>query len=78
VDSHFGGVRARYEIGGADQIEETLLIYPTTTAHCLLVHERDVHGGATDAESAEFEKKKSDFFETPRNIGIFHALFGPI
>src|SRR4030065_1502015 len=69
MDCHFCGVGSRDQIGGADQVQETLFIYPAVTVHCLMVHESDIYRGATKTKSAEFKKEQSDVSQTFRSFG---------
>jgi hypothetical protein len=53
VHRHLCRVRSRDEVGDTDQVEEVLVVDPTTPSHHLVVHHRDVCRGATKGSEAE-------------------------
>jgi hypothetical protein len=75
VNRHFRGVRARYEIGCSEQIQEFLMAEPVSPLDDFGFHQGDVRRRTAETDGSQLEEKKSDFAEG-RHDGPFRLREG--
>jgi hypothetical protein len=59
MNRHLGRVRARDQVGGAEEVEELGASQPVSPGDDLLFHHADVYCGAADGCRAQLEEQKS-------------------
>src|SRR5262245_50051469 len=69
MDRHLRRVRSGDEVGRAEEVEELLSRQPATPADDLVLHQRDVSGGATEPDDAELEKEARDLARSASGHG---------
>ena len=53
MNRHLGGIRAGNQVGGAEEVEELLVVEPATALNYLLLHHRNVRRGPPEGDRAE-------------------------
>ena len=63
VHCHLGGVGSGDEVGGGEQVEESLVAQPLAAPDEFIAEHADMRGGTAKGGEAEFEKCRKDFDE---------------